>query len=105
MTLPFVHASTEVVAYVHAVLTPGVPVIVVDPMLNILMTGELVADGAPLKLSWNESVWPDLMSVEEALLDDVVAFDSVTAAADTVRGITANEHRSEAKRITAIARC
>ena len=87
-----VHAATEVVEYVHTValeVAPASAHMVVEPMLKMLMTGVLVAKAAPplFKVSWKESVWLVVIKVDEALLlEEVVAFDNVTVAAEALRG-------------------
>jgi hypothetical protein len=66
-------------------------------MLNMLMTGVEVANGlpdTPEKLNWNESVWPILISVEEALLEELVALTSVIVAAPARLGAAARAYNA-----------
>lgn len=64
----------------------------------MLMTGVEVANGlpeTPEKLNWNESVWPVVIKVEEALLlEELVAFTSVIVAAPARLGTAIRAHNT-----------
>jgi hypothetical protein len=88
---PSVHELADVVAYVQ--VAPLELVIEVEPILNRLICGVVVAAVVPLKIIVNVTVCPNFANVVEALLETIVV-EAVSVAADAGRGISANTEPS-----------